>query len=137
MAFTKIMERGRPPMWTDPQAFEKSVDEYFETATIPTWTGLALHLGFSSRDGLSYYHKEKPDFLHPIKKALARIESNYEQNLFTRNPAGAIFALKNFGWKDKQEVDQKTEGKLEVTVKYAKRDNNTSGTSSESGQGNS
>ncbi len=37
-----------------------------------------------------------------------RIENIYEQMLFTRNPAGPIFALKNFGWRDKQEIEQKT-----------------------------
>lgn len=41
---------------------------------------------------------------YPIKKALAKIEENYEQGLFTRNPAGAIFALKNFGWRDTKEI---------------------------------
>jgi hypothetical protein len=103
------MPAGRPPIWDDPEAFEKSVEAYFATAEItktnPTWTGLALHLGFESRQSLQDY-KGKSEFSYPIKKALARIEENYEQGLFSRNPAGAIFALKNFGWKDKQEVEQ-------------------------------
>jgi hypothetical protein len=100
------MPAGRPPLWDDPEAFDQAVDEFFKDNKTPTWSGLALHLGFSSRDGLSYYHKEKPEFLHSIKKALARIESEYEKKLFGQNVAGPIFALKNFGWKDKQEVEQ-------------------------------
>jgi len=121
------MPAGRPPIWDDPEAFEKAVEAYFVESDIsksnPTWTGLALHLGFESRQSLQDY-KEKAQFSYPIKKALARIEENYEQGLFSRNPAGAIFALKNFGWKDRQEVE--TDGKVEVTVKYEERDSNAS-----------
>ncbi len=29
----------------------------------------------------------------------------YEKRLLDKNPTGAIFALKNFGWTDKQQVD--------------------------------
>ena len=96
---------GRPPIWDDPEAFSKKVDEYFETDQSPTWTGLALYLGFESRQSLEDY-KKREGFSYPIKKALLRIENQYEKNIATRNPAGAIFALKNFGWRDKQEIEQ-------------------------------
>jgi len=97
---------GRPATWEDPEAFEKAVDEFFEDKErIHTWTGLAIHLGFESRQSLEDY-KKKPGFSYPIKKALLKIEETYERELFGRNPAGSIFALKNFGWKDKQEVEQ-------------------------------
>jgi len=126
---------GRPQTWTDPEAFDKEVDEYFDSAEVPTWSGLALYLGFESRSSLQNY-KERPEFLHSIKRALLRLEDLYEFRLNkARNPTGAIFALKNFGWRDKHEVDQRTEGKMEVLVKYEKR-NSTSGTSSEPGESN-
>lgn len=99
------MSPGRPPIWNDPIAFEKSVDDYFTNDPNPTWTGLALHLGFSSRDSLNDY-KKRDGFSDSVKKALMRIENAYEKAIMGRNPAGAIFALKNFGWKDKQEVEQ-------------------------------
>lgn len=113
---------GRPPIWTDPEAFSKAVDDYFkDQEEVHTWTGLALHLGFESRQSLNDY-LEKPEFFHSVKNALLRIENQYEKRMFTsKNPTGAIFALKNFGWKDKQEVE--TDGKVEVTVKYEKRSN--------------
>lgn len=99
---------GRPPIWNDPEAFDKMVDEYFtlkEELNLPaTWSGLALYLGFASRDSLNDY-KEKPGFSDSVKKALLRIEQNYEANLFGRNPTGSIFALKNFGWKDSQQFE--------------------------------
>lgn len=105
---------GRPAKWTDPEAFANKVDEYFEDESQKphTWTGLALYLGFESRQSLEDY-KKRDGFSYPIKKALFRIENIYEQMLFSRNPAGPIFALKNFGWKDKQEVEQT--GGLKIT----------------------
>lgn len=96
---------ARPAIWEDPEAFEKAVDYYFNLDIRHTWTGLAIHLGFESRQSLEDY-KKKEGFSYPIKKALLKIEAQYESCLFDRNPAGAIFALKNFGWKDKHEVEQ-------------------------------
>lgn len=109
---------GRPPLWDDPEKFEEEVDKYFEDETqFPhTWTGLARYLGFESRQSLEDY-KSKEGFSYPIKKALLRIEEIYEKSLFSKNAAGPIFALKNFGWRDKQEIDQKTEhsGGIDIT----------------------
>lgn len=103
--------------WTDPEALEKSVNEYFSNVSNwpTTWTGLALHLGFASRDSLNDYMK-KDGFSDPIKKALLRIENQYEKGLFGRNPAGCIFALKNFKWKDKQEIENSGTVKHDHTI---------------------
>lgn len=105
------------PIWTSAEAFSKAVDEYFESCETsksnPTWTGLALHLGFASRQSLWEYGK-KDGFSLPVKRALLRIEQVYERNLFNKNAAGPIFALKNFGWKDKQEVEQS--GGIKITA---------------------
>lgn len=102
------MPAGRPPIWDDEDAFDKKVDEYFLQTKEPTWSGLANYLGFESRQSLEDY-KKKEKFSYSIKKALLRIEEKYETKaIYSGNPTGAIFALKNFGWRDKQEVDQKT-----------------------------
>lgn len=95
---------GKPPMYTSPEELSKKVDSYFEDEDSPTWSGLALYLGFNSRQALNYYMDEKPGYLDPLKKALLKIEIEYEKGLAGRNPAGSIFALKNFGWTDRQEV---------------------------------
>ena len=97
------MENGRPPIWNDPEAFEKKVDEYFETQEQPTWSGLALYMGFESRKSLHDYG-QKAGFSYPIKKALLRIEIMYESHLTKQNTSGPIFALKNFGWRDTQDI---------------------------------
>lgn len=104
---------GRPAIWDDPVSFSKAVDEYFSNEGVHTWTGLAIHLGFESRQSLEDY-KKKDGFSYPIKRALIKIEEQYEQALFSRNPTGPIFALKNFGWKDKQEVDQNINGGISI-----------------------
>lgn len=95
---------GKPPMYNSPEELEKKVDSYFEDENTPTWSGLALYLGFNSRQALNYYMDEKPGYLDPLKKALLKIEIEYEKGLAGRNPAGSIFALKNFGWTDRQEM---------------------------------
>jgi hypothetical protein len=107
-------------MWDDPEAFDKAVDEYFTKEKVPTWTGLAIHLGFESRKSLHDYG-QKPGFSYSVKKALVRIERRYEEAMM-KQPAGAIFALKNFGWTDRQEVESHTtiKGHLDHRIDYSK-----------------
>lgn len=147
------MPAGRPPHYETPEALQSKVDEYFEwikgvpynavdamttgrdylrNPEPPTITGMCLFLGFESRQSFADY-KEKPEFTYAVKKARMRIECEYEKALTTaKNPAGSIFALKNLDWSDKQSVE--TDGKMEVTVKYEKRDSNTPTASQQSGQ---
>ena len=115
---------GRPLIFKTPEELEEKIKEYFDggyrtkkIATkdggeieIPciTLTDLCLFLGFA--DKCSFYDYEKRDgFSHSIKRARSFIEREYEEMLRFGNPAGAIFALKNFGWKDKQEVEHSGE----------------------------
>jgi hypothetical protein len=66
-------------------------------------SGLALHLGFESRQ--SFYDYEKNEiFSYTIKKARLRLEQQYEESLMSQYVVGSIFALKNLGWKDKSEM---------------------------------
>lgn len=87
----------------------------------PTVTGLALYLGFTTRQALINY-EGKPEFVDAIKQSKLRVEAAYEQALFGKNAAGPIFALKNFNWTDKQEIDQKTEhsGSVSHEIDYSK-----------------
>lgn len=73
----------------------------------PTITGLALYLGFASRQSL-YDYEKRGEYSYIIKNARLRVEKGYELRLHGNNPTGSIFALKNMGWYDKQEIDQKT-----------------------------
>jgi hypothetical protein len=100
---------GRPRIYDNPDELEAQCDSYFvkcDTDKVrPTVTGLALFLGFASKQSLYDYDKEE-QFSYPIKKSLTRIENALEQKLENNSVAGVIFALKNMGWKDASQVDQ-------------------------------
>ena len=98
---------GRPRIYDSPEDFEAKVYEYQdhckEAKEPVTWTGLALFMGFSSRQSIDEYQKY-PEFSDSVKKAKTFIEWHYEMRLCGDKPTGAIFALKNMGWADKQEL---------------------------------
>jgi hypothetical protein len=94
---------GRPPFYKNIQELQIAIDQYFIDNQFTTVSGLAYYLGFISRQSI-YDYAEKIEFTYIIKKAVLRIEANYEMALRTdRSPAGSIFALKNMGWKDTQD----------------------------------
>ena len=100
---------GRPKIYLSVSDLETAIKEYWESIEQskkpPTITGLALSLGFESRQSF-YDYEEKPEFTYTIKRARLQIEIAYEERLSGQNCTGAIFALKNLGWKDKSEVEQ-------------------------------
>lgn len=101
------MKTGRPAKYNSAEELQKAIDTYWEGTDRPTITGLALHLGFESRQ--SFYDYEKSgEFSYIIKRARLNVESVYESNLHSGNAAGSIFALKNFGWTDKSTVEHST-----------------------------
>lgn len=106
---------GRPPKYKTPEEMQAVIDDYFsgdawveidgKAMCIPTVEGLAYTLGLS-RQGLNEY-SGKDEFSDTVKRAKQRIAIALEQKLWSNNVTGAIFNLKNnFGWKDKQEVEQ-------------------------------
>ena len=105
---------GRPRLIKSPQEFDERVDTYIDWCRAQDkpilLTGLILALGFNSKDTF-YSYENYPEFTDSVKRARLLIEMEYEQRLNTANSAtGPIFALKNFGWTDKQEVDVTTGG---------------------------
>lgn len=111
------MPGGRPPLYNNCMDLEAACELYFEKCEEknirPLITGLALDLGFVNRQSL-YDYQENHEFSGIIKKARAMVEASYENMLGTGSPTGAIFALKNMGWRDKQEV--KHEGGISLNV---------------------
>lgn len=99
---------GRPRLFDTPEKFESKVYEYqqhcVESKEPVTWTGLALFMGFSSRQSINEY-KGYSGFSDAVKKAQTFVEYHYELRLNGERPTGAIFALKNMGWSDKQEIE--------------------------------
>lgn len=104
---------GRPPVNdpSDQPTIEGKIATYFSNVEAlksrPTFCGLALALGYSSRTTLWEHSKRTEAISEPIRVALLRIEESYELGLRSTSPTGAIFALKNRGWVDKPEDDGK------------------------------
>lgn len=107
---------GRPLKWESVTEVQERIRGYIKETPMDlwTWTGLCVYLG-TTRETLSDYEK-KPEFSDSLKAAKQLIEHAYELRLIARGNAGDIFALKNFGWKDKQEVEQTGEQKLTIEV---------------------
>ncbi len=107
------MAGGRPRIFNTDEELQIAIQSYFdENEGAFTITGLALHLGFESRQSFYDYEKEG-EFSYTIKKARLTVEAFYESKLLSNNSTGAIFALKNFGWKDKTETEHS--GAIAVT----------------------
>ena len=104
---------GRPLKFKTVKELEDKCDEYFNTVNIKEWTitGLALHLD-TYRSVLCDYEKlkERKEFSNTIKKAKLMVENSYEIDLKKSGRSGTIFALKNFNWSDKTEVDHTSKG---------------------------
>jgi hypothetical protein len=97
---------GRPMLFSSPDELQKKINNYFKNnKTKKTISGLAYHLGFVSRSSF-YDYQENEVFSNIIKKARLKIETIYEEKLHSGNATGIIFALKNMGWSDKQEIKQ-------------------------------
>lgn len=108
---------GRPRIIESPEEMNRLVDEFVEKCgkeKIPvTLTGCILHLGLSSRESLHLY-EERQEFIDSVKRLKMIVENVYEMNLHGTTSTGSIFALKNMGWKDKQEVEQS--GDLNINI---------------------
>lgn len=125
---------GRPLKFQTVKELQNAIDAYFEEMKnslyinadgIPiyeplTITGLALALDTTRKTLMEY--EERDEFSNTIKKAKTRIENFAEKRLFGTAPTGAIFALKNYGWKDKSESEMygKDGGSIDhsLTVRY-------------------
>lgn len=98
----------------DAEEFMAKVEEYFET-TEPreqTRAGLCVFLGITKVTFINYKNGTLgDDFKEAAEWAATRLENKYELDLNKgRNPTGPIFALKQYGWKDNQEVEAKVSG---------------------------
>jgi len=111
----KRKKAGRPPK-NDPddiKSIQAKIDAYFDKCRDdeenPTWCGLALALGYATRQALWENANAGKPISIPIKIAMLRVEESYEKGLRSPAPVGCIFALKNRGWTDKPEDKEKDE----------------------------
>jgi hypothetical protein len=129
----KIKRRAnRPAKFSNPDELQTLIDEYFKQHNNyivmkddegnivkdskgnvvtdfkpPTISGLALFLGFLSRQSIYDYTTKNDDdeLSYLIKRAVTKIEEFAESQLFSNKPVGSIFWLKNHRWTDKQEIE--------------------------------
>lgn len=140
------IKSGRPRKFDTVEQMQAVIDEYFvycdsKTKEVHTeklgdmimpdpepytMSGLALALGFDSRQSLLNYESRKDDkgqdFLDTIKRARMKVESDLDRRLNHRDTftPGLIFNLKNnFNYKDKTETEQS--GVIEVVTRKAKK----------------
>lgn len=132
---------GMTPMYTSVEEIEGKIEQYFEDCKgypltnekgeqvfnkfgspifidvhPPTITGLALALGFTSRQALLNY-QAKPKFVDTITRAKARVEQYAEERLFDRDGSnGAQFSLRNNfkGWDADKKNDDFGDGKITI-----------------------
>ena len=121
---------GHPPKYETPAALEKKIDEYFETRqteyakdsegnikstangpviislNAPSITGMALYLGFASRQSI-HDQEKREGFSYVSKKARAKVEEWVYQAVMSGaiQPSVGIFMLKQFGYTDKQQIE--------------------------------
>lgn len=126
-----IGNSGKPKKYTSPEHMEEVIQEYFDkcdenmrkvynkkteeveeiSSPLPyTIEGLALALGFNSREALLNYEKAPgyEEYFGTIKKAKLKVQENKVVNgmIGEYNQAVTIFDLKNnHGYKDKTETD--------------------------------
>jgi hypothetical protein len=108
---------GKPAKNADGSiALDKYGNPIVVGAKPPTITGLALALGFNSRQSLLNYQGKK-EFLDTITRAKSIVEEYAEQRLFDRDGVqGAKFSLTNNfkGWRDKPLEETDTESVVQI-----------------------
>jgi hypothetical protein len=91
---------------------QKVWDREPEPATL---TGLALFLGFTSRQ---YFDdcESKGKFSQALKRGRLRIEAEYERRLHEHYTSGPIFALKSLGWNDGKNTEAPVSRSLNIKI---------------------
>ena len=101
------MKHIPPSIVNSPQEFAELATDYFdeckENGEGLTMTGLALALGFASRQSIHDYSKRE-GYEYVTSLARLHVENSYEKMLQNQHIGGPVFALKQMGWSDKQDL---------------------------------
>ena len=143
---SEVNKGGRPPMYKTKEEIQEKIDAYFEEckgrqmldvegeivrdkygypviidSRPPTITGLALALGFTSRQALLNY-QAKEEFIDTITRAKAKVEQYAEERLFDKDGAnGAKFSLANNfdGWREKQQIEAEVSSEVTINIELS------------------
>ena len=110
----ELRKVGRPLKIKSPKQMEEILNEYFATTDENkiTITGICLALDLDKSNFYEYENRE--GYENIVKRARMIVENSYEMSLRENGRTGDIFALKNFGWKDKQEIENNTSHKVTI-----------------------
>lgn len=102
------------------EEFMDKVEEYFDTHDVKfqTRAGLCEFLNITRNTLINYKNGSLgEDYQEVAEWAYTRLENKYELDLNLRpNPTGPIFALKQYGWKDNQDVEVKGTGSISIVT---------------------
>lgn len=113
---------GRPRKYKSVRQMTMRINKYFDEKEIPTKAGLALYLGFCSKDALNEY-KEYKGFSDLIGHTFLKIEQFWTENLAKANHSGSAFWLKNnAGYTDKQIIVSEKPAEVSEEEKKAYED---------------
>lgn len=143
---SEVNKGGRPPFYKTKEEIQEKIDAYFEECKgtpltdkdgMPiydkngielrvgvrplTITGLALALGFNSRQALLNYQAKK-EFHDTIMRAKARVECYAEERLYDKDGAnGAKFSLANNfeGWREKQQIEAEVNSSVNINIELS------------------
>ncbi len=106
----------KPRKWNDPEELVHLINDYLERTPFEeiTVTWLCLEIWASKQLLIDYESREW--FSEIIGEAKMIIENSYELSLRKNWRTWDIFALKNFWWKDKSEVDSNVKGELNIAT---------------------
>ena len=105
---------GKPRKFKAPADLVKVIEKYFNSTKQSEWTVTGLSLLVGSKQLLNDYEK-RDGFKNIVRTAKLMVENAYELGLRESGGASNIFALKNFGWTDKTEIEQS--GEFIITVR--------------------
>ena len=108
------MAGGRPKKWDTPEQLQKDVDRYFdyckEESKPETIAGLAYYTNVDRHT--IYNYDKKDEYFHIIKRARERILMGLEETSISKGNAGTIFVMKQYGYKDRHEVENNITGDM-------------------------
>ena len=108
------MGEWKQKKYEDAEELMARIEDYFNnTPSIDqTGAGLCIYLGISRTTYTNYKNGTNgPEIQEVIGWAQTRLENKYALDLNRKpNPTGPIFALKQLGWRDNQDVEMKATG---------------------------
>lgn len=112
------MSGGAPPKFKNKEELQEALDNYRayleKSERPPTIAGLAYYTGIDRQT--IYNYAKKDEFFGTIKSFRDWVLMTYEEEAITKGNGGIVFLLKNYGYTDKQEVEQS--GGLNLKIEW-------------------